>query len=45
MKKNLGYLIIILLGVLAIILLFIRSAEIDKGLSCENNTVELFAKN
>ena len=45
MKKNIGYLVIIIIGVLAILSLFVRSNTIDNNISKENNTVELFAKN
>lgn len=45
MKKYLGYLIIIVLGVISIVTLMNRSESIDKNLSKGTNTVQLFAKN
>ena len=45
MKKCLGFLIIIILGVLSIVAMISRSESIDKNLSKDNNYIELFAKN
>ena len=45
MKKVLGYLVIILIGVFAIISLIHRSEVIDNNLTDDSNVVEIFAKN
>lgn len=45
MKKILGYLIIIVLGVGSIVLLINRSENLDNNMSKGSNTIELFAKN
>ena len=44
MKKYLGYLIIIVLGVIAIISLINRSDSLNKGVAKDNsNVIELFS--
>ena len=43
MKKNLGYLMIIVIGVASIIGMMFRSESIDNNVSKENNVVEIFA--
>ena len=45
MKKVLGYLIVIILGVVSIVSLINRSENLDNNVSKGTNTVELFAKN
>ncbi len=45
MKKIIGDLIIIFIGVIAIISLMERSESIDNNLSDDSNVVEIFAKN
>lgn len=45
MKKYLGFLVIIILGVLSIIAMIGRSESINNNVSEENNYIELFAKN
>lgn len=43
MKNNLGYLIIIIVGVASIALMMYGSEKIDNNVSKESNTVEIFA--
>lgn len=43
MKKNIGYLLIIILGVVGILSMMFRSETIDKNISKESNTIEIFA--
>ena len=43
MKKNIGYLIIIVIGVIGIISMMFRSETIDNNLSKQNNTIEIFS--
>lgn len=45
MKKFLGYLFIIVLGLGCIISLMVRSNNIDNNYVDGSNTIELFAKN
>ena len=45
MKKILGYLFIIILGVGCIVSLMVRSNNIDNNYVKGTNTIELFAKN
>ena len=45
MKKFLGYLFVIALGVGCIVSLMVRSNDIDNNCVKGTNTVELFAKN
>ena len=43
MKKNIGYLLIIFIGVVSIASMMFRSESIDNNITKENNTVEIFA--
>lgn len=43
MKENLGYVLFIIMCVLGAVLLMIRTDNIDKNVSQENNVVEIFA--
>ena len=43
MKKVLGYLIVIVLGVASIYSIMCRVESLDKNVSKGNNTIELFA--
>ena len=43
MKKNLGYIIIVVIGVLSIFSLMVRNEKIDKNLSEEYNNTQVNA--
>ncbi len=43
MKEIIGYLIIIVIGVLGIVSMMFRSEAIDNNLSKQNNTIEIFS--
>lgn len=43
MKKNFGYLIIIIIGVVSIAGMMFRCESIDNNISKENNAIEIFA--
>ena len=45
MKKNLGYLIIVVIGVLSTVLLMFRAESVDNNLANETEETLLFAKN
>jgi len=45
MKKIIGYLVVIIIGVVSIVSLINRSESLDNNVSKGSNTIELFAKN